>query len=149
MKSTARLIPAICALLAMAAAPLWATGKPGTIEAKLEATGATGATGIAVLRDEAAGGRFSIKTKGLAPGAYQVRVGGTLETLLFVDESGTGEALFDTALFEKSAARREEQQSDLGPLTFDPRGKTIQITRDGQILLAASFPARPPAADKE
>ena len=74
-----------------------------------------------------------------------MRVGGSLEALLFVDERGRGELLFDTDQFVKSITSVADQEIDLGPLTFDPRGKSIQISRHGQVLLEASFPARPSA----
>lgn len=136
---------ALCVIAVSFAAPARAANRSVTIEAKLERVAPGDATGTARLRTEGAGAQFAIKTSGLTPGACEVRVGGSLEALLFVDETGTGEVLFDTALFEKTAARGADQDMDLAPLAFDPRGKALQISRNGQVLLEVNFPARPPA----
>ena len=146
MKVRTWLIPVFCTLAASSAAPPRAAGRMATIEARLEAAAPGGARGTATLQTEdGAGTRFSIKTTGLTPGACEVRVAGKAVALLFVEDSGTGELLFDTALFDKTIGSGAYQETDVSPLSFDPRGKTLQISRDGQNLLEVNFPVRPMA----
>ena len=148
MKVRVLVVSALCALAVSSAPPAHAANRSMTIEAKLERVAPGDAAGTAQLRTVGAGAQFSIKTSGLTPGVCEVRVGGSLEALLFVDEKGTGDVLFDTALFEKTVARGDDQEMDLGPLTLDPRGKTLQISRNGQVLLEVNFPAGPPAGSR-
>ncbi|HEY3175429.1 MAG TPA: hypothetical protein VGK94_06655 [Candidatus Polarisedimenticolia bacterium] len=139
------IIPAVLCAMALAPAAHGAARGPSAIEMRLTGAAGNGAAGVALLRITEAAMRFSVRVEGLPAGAYELRVGGLAQGLVFVDSGGAGEILFDTKLFEKAVAEPRRELEAM-PLSFDPRGKLLQIVGgSGEVVLEAAFPARPPA----
>ena len=114
------------------------------------------ASGSAVLRSFKGRSRFVVKVAGLAPGTYDLVLGGSPEGQLHVRSLDEIELTFDTIPAEAlesgdahgRAPRADEPQGgdedDEGLrrlLTFDPRGWAISVARDGvDILVIDPFP---------
>ena len=105
------------------------------IKVAIDNTGVqTGASGEAHYRWKLGETRFSVDAQGLAPGSYDLLVGGLLEGTFVVDSSGGGGITFDTVL-------AGADHGDL-LLTFDPRGQLVQISQQNVAVLQLQFPAQ-------
>jgi hypothetical protein len=145
MKMKSVMLAGVCALAGIGAGIGAAgAGRAAAIDAKLSGTGIAEAAGTARMTLEGARRRFSIEVRGLEPGACELLVGGAREGFLFVDARGRGEITFDSRLIDEEAAGGPEESEAIA-LSFDPRGRLIQVARDGQVLLEVMFPSRPSA----
>jgi len=103
------------------------------------------ASGSAEFRSYKGRSRFVIKVAGLAPGTYELVIGGTPEAFLRVVSLDEVEVSFDTI-----PEKPEEGDEDLGDeelhrlLTFDPRGFPVSLTREGGVAILSidMYPAR-------
>ena len=145
MKLRRTLLVASCALLLAPAAARAARRDAVTVEADLAGASSPSASGVARLTREAGRTIFTLKVRGLPPGAYRILVGGALEGFLFVESAGPAEVRFDSRAFDDETPVTRAGESEAMGLAFDPRGRSIQVAREGQVLLEAVFPSRPAA----
>ena len=118
--------------------------KPGTIGGGAEPIGQAGvsftstgvepgAHGSATLRERSSRFDFSVEIGDLTPGPYALRVGGATRGTIHVSLSSDA----TRGLLEFST---QSGQPGKLPLTFDPRGQTIQIVRGEIVFLSLTFP---------
>lgn len=91
------------------------------------------ASGGAKFRDRATRFDFEVEAEDLPVGDYAVVVGGSAVATMAVrstDDGTEGEVEFSTDSSERGKL----------PLTFDPRGQTIQIVQNQTVYLSMSFP---------
>ncbi len=101
------------------------------IEIDLLSTGiAPGAGGEAELETGPGYASFEVEVDGLAPGEYDLLVGGELVGIIFVEREN-GDTYGDIE-FESPA-----DDDDL-LLTFDPQGQVIEIAQNGTVLLTSN-----------
>lgn len=106
----------------------------GEISASFNRTDAApDAAGSATLGDRATRLDLEIEVEDLALGSYDVLVGGVKRGTIVVQTAPDGTK--GTLLFST------ENAPGRFPLTFDPRGQTIQIARGATIYLSMTFPS--------
>lgn len=91
------------------------------------------ASGKARFRDRATRLDFEVEAEDLPVGTYSVVVGGRAVATMAVrstDDGTEGEVEFST----------DRSERDKLPLTFDPRGQTVQIVQNQTTYLSMSFP---------
>jgi len=115
------------------------TGKPDhedgiKIVADLTNTGVMeGAKGEAEFEIDTDESEFSVKIKDVSEaGSYTVWVDG--------GEVGTIEVVEDDGKFDGKIKFTDPQKTGTSELDFDPRGKTIDIQKDGELILTTEFP---------
>jgi hypothetical protein len=115
------------------------TGKPDhedgiKIVADLTNTGVMeGAKGEAEFEIDTDESEFSVKIKDVSEaGPYTVWVDGV--------EVGTIEVVEDDGKFDGKIKFKDPQKAGTSELDFDPRGKTIDIQKDGELILTTAFP---------
>ena len=106
-----------------------------TIEATLGREGTDrNAEGSARLQSRGGRSRFRIEVGHVAPGTYDIEVGGVLQGYLSVDSNGSGVIRFDSLA-------NSADSSGAVSLAFDPRGQQLAIRRNGTQVLSGVFPS--------
>ena len=78
---------------------------------------------------------FRSELEGAAAGTYDLLVGGTKVGVIVVDATGEGEIEFDS----RPSTDQDDPGLDL-PLTFDPRGQTIQVEQSAVAMFLGTLP---------
>lgn len=118
-------------------APLGGGGLAIVIRADLLPTGAdANATAVASFRLADGATRFQLAVKLLAAGDYDVMVDGVRAATLAVGDAGAGKLQIDASAAGPAGAA----QAAAAP-AVDPRGRRLEVRRDGETYLAVDFPA--------
>ncbi len=123
-----------------------------TLVAQLEG-GQPPAGGLLKFKLRPAFASFEVDVRGIPAGTYRVRVGGTDEGEIIVEQRGQGIAMgrlrFSSGTDDDSDEQGDDSESgsddssDTDPLLdFDPRGQLVEIVdADDEVHLSADFPA--------
>jgi len=108
------------------------------MELRLDLTPAAGVTGSAEAEFRSRFGRmkFEVELDGVAPGLYDVMVDGVDMGDIEVAATGQGEIEFDSRPSTDDGAGDDLEVL----LTFDPRGRNIEIQQGGVVLFSGIFP---------
>jgi hypothetical protein len=102
------------------------------IRAKLVNTGVeANAKGVAEFSERADRVRFAVEAQKLAPGPCGLLIAGAFQAGVNISPKGQGKVVFST--------NAESGKAEI-PLTFDPRGQTVELARGADVLLAVVFP---------
>jgi len=109
------------------------------IVTELSNLGVVPGTAVADFKEHFGRMKFRVEVEGAAEGTYDLMVDGTKQAEILVDATGRGEVEFDS----RPSTDDDDEGLDL-LLTFDPRGKSIEVMQAGSGLFSAMFPTAPP-----
>jgi hypothetical protein len=113
-------------------------GNSDEMRVSLQATeAAPGASGKAKYRLDRGKARFNVEIEDLAPGNYTLRVDGVVVATI------TASLVPGTSHVEGEIEFAIPSEPGKQPLTFDPRGKLIEVLSGDTVVLQQMFPAAP------
>ncbi len=102
------------------------------IRAKLVNTGVeANAKAVAEFSERPDRARFAVQAQEIAPGPCDLLIAGAFQASMNINPKGQGKVVFSS---------NPEPGKNEFPLSFDPRGQTVELARGADVLLSVVFP---------